>query len=657
MKIKKIYSYVFASMFVATMGTGMLSCVDLDIPPLNIVTDNEILTSRDGVTAYMARLYSMLPMEDFRYVYNKGFGSGDAPREQPSCWSGEAISRDVTGVRYESFNAWNHAYTLIREANYLMEELPNYASHHDADDIQHWIAEARFVRAYAYFALVKRYGGVPKVDKFIDYPAEATIEDTQFYRDSEESIWDFISSDLDYAIENLPLVSEQKGRANKYVAAAFKSRAMLFAGSIAKYNEVELEYNGARVCGIPATRATDYFKQAYDASLIVDEGGYELYKGEWKDDDKEAQYTNYVNIFLKDTKENIFVRYFLYPDNIHSFGTVGQSVQTSTGGSHSEICPTLDFVEMFDGFDKDANGHFECFDKDGHYKLYNTTMEPFANCEPRLRATVLLPGDEFKGQFIELRRGIYVGDIENGIEPLLAIGTTGFYDDQPQYSDDATSLLKLSKNDVNNNDPSTWITLSDGTQMPRSGKSGMMYNPSTGCGISGFLIRKYMDPKQTNTDWNQSSTNWIELRYAEVLLNRAEAATELVALNAENSTAYKTEAYRCINLIRERAGADLMKSEGDLTIDQVRKERRKELGFENKTYWDLRRWRILDDEQNSKTYRTLQAFMAAEATKYFMDVKLQEQNYLYTYDSRYYYQQIPNDEIQKDPNIKQNPGF
>lgn len=49
--------------------------------------------------------------------------------------------------------------------------------------------------------------------------------------------------------------------------------------------------------------------------------------------------------------------------------------------------------------------------------------------------------------------------------------------------------------------------------------------------------------------------------------------------------------------------------------------------------------------------------MAAEATKYFMDVKLQEQNYLYTYDSRYYYQQIPNDEIQKDPNIKQNPGF
>lgn len=64
-------------------------------------------------------------------------------------------------------------------------------------------------------------------------------------------------------------------------------------------------------------------------------------------------------------------------------------------------------------------------------------------------------------------------------------------------------------------------------------QSGMMYNPSTGCGISGFLIRKYMDPKQTNTDWNQSSTNWIELRYAEVLLNRAEAATELVALNAE----------------------------------------------------------------------------------------------------------------------------
>mgnify|MGYP000214195401 CR=1 FL=1 len=47
------------------------------------------------------------------------------------------------------------------------------------------------------------------------------------------------------------------------------------------------------------------FKQAYEASKIVDEGGYALYKGDWAANNKDAQYTNFVNIFLKDTEENI----------------------------------------------------------------------------------------------------------------------------------------------------------------------------------------------------------------------------------------------------------------------------------------------------------------------------------------------------------------
>mgnify|MGYP000063732006 FL=1 len=133
---------------------------------------------------------------------------------------------------------------------------------------------------------------------------------------------------------------------------------MLYAGSIAKYNDVNEVYNDARICGIPANRAADYFKQAYEASKIVDEGGYALYKGDWAANNKDAQYTNFVNIFLKDTEENIFVKYFDYPDCVHSYDCFAQPTQTSTGGSNTEICPTLDFVEMFEGFEKDADGHF-----------------------------------------------------------------------------------------------------------------------------------------------------------------------------------------------------------------------------------------------------------------------------------------------------------
>lgn len=650
MKLKK---YIFA----LCLG-AMTSCVDMDIPPMNILGDEEIFGSTEGVTSYMARLYSTLPVEDFRYSHANMFFSGGANFAQPSCLTGEAISRDTHGAEIEKANYWDAAYAAIREMNYFMETLPKYESSHSAAEIENLIAEATFLRAYTYYALAKRYGGVPIIDKVVDYPASVSIPQTQLFRDSEEATWDFIAKDLDYAITHLSTKS-QKGRANKYVAAAFKSRAMLHAGSIAKYNEVNEVYNNVRICGIPAERATDYFKQAYAASKIVDEGGYELYKGEWAADDKNAQYTNFVNIFLKDTKENIFVKYFSYPESVHSYDCFAQPTQTSTGGSNTEICPTLDFVEMFEGFEKDANGHFKNFDAEGYYKLFETTMEPFKNAEPRLRATVLLPGDEFKGESIEIRRGIWVGTGDK-ISPLLPPDTYNFYDDYSAYVDDATSLLKLAKRESQNTDD-TAITLKDGSKMKRAGKSGSVKFQEIGCTVSGFLIRKYLNPNQQNTNWNQSSQNWIDIRYAEVLLNRAEAAMELVAAGIATDVSgdnYKDVAFKCVNDIRERAGASLLNSSTDVTIDVVRTERRKELSFENKTYWDLKRWRIIHKEQSTRTYRTLQPFFAADAMKYFMDIKLQEQGgKVYTFDTRNYYQQIPSGEITKNPNCKQNPGY
>jgi hypothetical protein len=146
-----------------------------------------------------------------------------------------------------------------------------------------------------------------------------------------------------------------------------------------------------------------------------------------------------------------------------------------------------------------------------------------------------------------------------------------------------------------------------------------------------------------------------------VLLNQAEAAYELYLAAAPGDN-YLTVAYTNINSIRERAGADLLASEADLDhIDIVRTERRKELAFENKTYWDLKRWRILHEEQNNRRWRILNTFYSTDAQKYFLSVKFQEPRggfqYIFTFDTRYYYQPIPAGEINKNPNIKPNPGF
>ncbi|GHT73435.1 glycan metabolism protein RagB [Bacteroidia bacterium] len=625
------------------------ACSDMDIPPVNILGDKDIFNTKEGVTAYMARLYSGLPVEDFRYSYNE-FNKGNNYLEA-QCITGEAISRSVPGTSGETNNYWSDAYSLIRKVNFMLESFPAYADNFNKTAADHYLGEAHFIRAFTYFALVKRYGGVPLVDKVLNYPV-ISLEETQKPRNSEEEVWDFVSSELDLAIELMGTQGDNLGRADKYVALALKSRAMLYAGSIARYNAVSLIHEGKRLCGVPETRANDYFKQSYDAAKLL-EGNFSLYVKEWKDNDKQAQFTNYVNLFFdvaKGSKENIFVRYYVYPEFVHSWDNLNVSLQQMAGnGSGAGICPTLDFVEMFDGFEKDANGKFKMLDENGKYLLFDEIMSPFANAEPRLRASIILPGDVFKGEATEVRRGIYIGEVAGGIPRLLPEGSPDSY---------TTVRQRLRTSSTEGPSGMTPYTLSNGEKMVPAGKSGTVNAPAYGT-LSGFLLRKYMDEKmeRASIGMEKSTQAWIELRYAEVLLNRAESAYELYSAGASGGVDYLTDAYSCINEIRKRAGARLLNSAGDLNnVNIIRIERRKELAFENKIWWDLKRWRIADTEQNSTIYRILMPFYADKAGKYFFDARTDERGVRYTFDSRWYYQSIPSN-LQINPNLVQNPGY
>jgi len=293
---------------------------------------------------------------------------------------------------------------------------------------------------------------------------------------------------------------------------------------------------------------------------------------------------------------------------------------------------------MFVGIPKNADGTIQNLDASGHYVLFSNTMDLFANAEPRLRASVIFPGDVFKGQSIEIRRGIYTGPVAGGISPLLPAGSRSQY---------PTANLVTSSNAAQ-----TPYKLPDGTLMNPAGLSGVFTGDQT-CAISGFSVRKWLNPNLPTSQVleNNEDQTWIEMRYAEVLLNRAEAGYEL------GGGANITDAFNIINQIRSRAGATLLAGPGAMTIDTIRIERRKELAFENKTYWDLRRWRIFDKEQNGTLYRVLMPFYSAQAGKYFFDARTDERNDVYTYDPKWYYEQIPPGAISKSTNLIQNPGY
>lgn len=638
----KKYTYIIFTVFLICAT----ACTNLDVPPMNVIQDDDVFGTTEGIQSYMARIYSQMPIEDFRYSPSTGFHSFFYG--PPSAITGEALSRDQ-GSGTESFAYWAAAYNLIRECNYFMETLPEYSGLYTETEVNNWLGEARFVRGVTYLALVKRYGGVPIVDKVLTGDESINdlaenVEELQIPRASEEAVWDFVATDFDYAFANLPQTN-QLGRANKFAAAGFKSRAMLYAGSIAKYSDITLNADGMMVVGIPATKATEYFKASYDAAVLL-EGHYDLYMQSWSPNDPEAQFQNFVELFFNpSSQENIFVKQYQYPESVHAYDAMNLPRQLSGASSvASETNPTLNLVELYDGIPKNHDGTIQVLDQQGNYILFDETMDLFENSEPRLRATVIFPGDQLKGERVEIRRGIYSGPASGGIEKLLPEGSTSNYPEAMVVSSSAP--------------PQTPYELPNGSVMNPAGASGVFTSREAGGSVSGFSIRKYLDPDLPTSEVTQSISDqtWIELRYAEVLLNRAEAAYELYL--AGDGSNYLNDAFKIINKIRERAGATLLTGAGELNdIEIIRNERRKELAFENKIYWDLRRWRIYDEEQNQTVYRVLMPFYSAEAGKFFFDARLDERNFRYTFDTRWYYNQIPQGAISKNNNLVQNPGY
>lgn len=171
--------------------------------------------------------------------------------------------------------------------------------------------------------------------------------------------------------------------------------------------------------------------------------------------------------------------------------------------------------------------------------------------------------------------------------------------------------------------------------------------------VTGYLMRKGTD--ETNKDYyggSGSDQNWIELRYAEVLLNYAEAQNEV--LGAPDQSVYDA-----VERIRERAGLVPFQLATGLSQQQmrevIRNERYIELSFEQKRYWDLRRWKVADTVLGGKRFSAM--YITKEANgSYTYEVKPVDA-VPYVFQDKMYFMPIPQREREKNPNLEQNPGW
>ena len=677
-----------------------VACNDLDIPPKNIVTDEDLLSNESGMEIYLARMYSNMPLEDFKYLAKWGFNFNSWLGAMGMEGTGESLNRDDVCRAFvgEDTPYWGMAFPLLRDANHLMENLPKFQANFPEVTYNNYLGEAYFVRAFVFYAMARRFGGIPLVTKEIQYPAEK--EELEVPRATEKETWDQILADFDQAARLLKPASSKSGFANKYVALAYKSEAMLYAGCVAKYNETVTgrltgfgQRTGVRVIGFGEDEwqaaSKKYFKEAYLAAReVMNSGIYSLYKKKWSPTDSNAQYQNMVDMFSDlSSPENIFVREYIYPTLTHGYDAYSAPF-IFRGPLSSGTCPTLDFLELFDGFDRYPNGTIKVTDGNsnitGNYLLYDSPMDFFKNAEPRLRAYVIFPGDMFKGQEIEIRAGVYTG--ATPIRPFFndnsyASAERGY---QLLSAYQAPKSLFLSPREGNGQELVPYDVNGDGVidvgeMITAAGANGPFYNNGESC-LTGLYARKWLNPDPSFIpDEGKSAQPFILMRYADILLNAAEAAVEL-AMAGETSpdgSNMMQIATNAINLIRERAGATLLA--GDITSDEtgrniVRKERRKELAFEQKTKWDLRRWRVqhydgrdgfwgeVKDKNafsNDSRYRFrgLYPFFSTQTRKYFFDARFQWTSLkTFEYNAIDYYFAIPGGEVAKSPVIDQQPN-
>lgn len=579
------------------LTTGLFgSCLkDLKVAPQNIIQDDQVFSNESAINAYFASLYNALPIEDFNFLVGTGFNTQNGPYGVANI-SDESVTNandDRLGIGGGTSLGW-WGYGSVRNVNDFIAKIVT-ANFTDAQKNE-WLGEAKFIRAYYYFGMVKRYGGVPLITEVQNFTGD-NLETLKVPRNTEKEIYDFIAKELDEAIPLLNATSEE-GRANKYVAFALKSRAMIYAAAEAKYGKVQL--NG--LVGIDASSANHYWQAAYDAAdSIIASGIYALYN---KAPDKSE---NFTNLFLDaDNPGNIFIKQFSYPDKCHSYDlwTLPHDVVGPSIGYGSRIDPTLELVSAYEYIDG-TPGKLKLTDKDGNLIVYKDPTDLYTGKDPRLGATILYPFSQWKGTPIEVRAGI----IDGG-----KTYTSGNYND----------IYK--------------------------GNHIIGHNGIGGHGEvsqTGYYVRKYLQPAydRTTIKNNTSAQSFIDFRYAEILLNYAEAAAEL------GKTADATTA---INLVRDRAGIKLL-SPGEVTIDRIRHEKQVEFALEPFRYWDMRRWHIADKVMNNTKYTAILPYLDLDKGGYVF--KTAPVSFPKTFTPNMYYERIDPNEISKNAKLLQNPGY
>jgi starch-binding outer membrane protein, SusD/RagB family len=535
--MKKYMYLILAGLLVGAPG-----CQDeefLDREPTNILLDEQVWKDKTLVTSVLGNLYGRFP--DFQTI--ESWANYTEFDEAFASAAGEYGRHRNSDYGYGAWGLWDYGY--IREINLFLEKCEAATALTPADKAQ-FLAEARFIRAGVYFEHVKRMGGVPLITKPLTYDFSGDPSYLRHPRAKEHEVYDFVIQELEEIKDILPSGTSNKSQASKGAALAMQARAALYAGSIARYgtSTPTVSLAGGEV-GIPADKATAYYQKALAAAEEVMTLGYALYQK------KPDPAQNFADLFTdKANTEAIWVEdYKLKSGKTQPWTLDNQPRYQSEEQQGGRVNPSLNLVQEFEMLDN-TFAPLPVNDASGNPIHYSNPTQLFAGRDPRLAGTVILPGTQFKGKEVDIWAGY--------MRPNGSIITSNNIGGQADVNGDGTNEQVV------------------GFSGPID---GLEYTAQT-----GFYVRKYMDPQAGSGQIGTRSDVWfMRYRYAEVLLNAAEAAFEL---NQPDVAA------RYMNQVRKRAGLTIELQPGDITFDRIVHERKVELAFEGHQLFDMKRWRL-----------------------------------------------------------------
>lgn len=639
---------VFGVSMVVLCSLGLESCDNsfLDVVPDNVSTLDNAFKLRNEAEKYLFTCYAYIP-KNGDGIYNIGMLAGDETWVAPNRAAITSYAFNIaTGTQRKSntyMNAWEGNYQAagpgdryplydgIRHCNVFLENVEDRNKVPDLAEGERlrWLAEAKFLKAYYHYYLMRMYGPIPVIR--VNVPIDASNDQIQVAREPIDSTVDYLVSLLDEAAIGLPPIiadtQNELGRITRPAALGIKAELLLMAAS-------PLFNGNADMVGLNAKDGTPLFNPVYDAT-------------KWKraaDAAKEAidvAEANGHKIFYK---------------NDVGF-TISQTAKT-------KLDITQAVTERWNDELIWANPNSRT------YELQRLCMMPLATTVRHTQARkIFSPTLESAMNFytkngvpIEEDKTLTFGDITELREATAA----DKFNIKEGYR---TSIINF------NREPRFYADLGfDGAIFYKSSSGSdetkevirakfQDYAGSSDAfdfNVTGYYIKKLINWEQTfggGTMYKDYA--WPELRLADLYLMYAEA------LNEADGTAATTEVLQYVDAIRTRAGLNgvvdswtnfssnptkYTTKEGMREI--IHRERSIEMAFEGKNYWDIRRWKKATQEFNEPV-KGWNVFGTNEAS-YYQIVTLSQQRFVAPRD---YFWPIDEFTLIQNPNLVQNLGW